>query len=112
MQKRKVEDLAYMDEGTLQWIKELIRENNLHAFYTSPAWRKIQAKVLKKNHWECRRCKNRGLVVRATTVHHKKYLRRYPELALDEDNLEPICKKCHYEEHHRAKAGFTNEERW
>ena len=50
--------------------------------------------------------------MKATTVHHKKYLRLHPELALDPDNLEPICERCHYDEHHRKKPGFTNEERW
>lgn len=54
----------------------------------------------------------KGLVVKATTVHHRKYLRQYPELALDPDNLEPICERCHYDEHHRKKPGFTNQERW
>lgn len=48
----------------------------------------------------------------ASTVHHRKYLRMHPELALDEDNLEPICEKCHYEEHHKKPQGFVNEERW
>ena len=48
--------------------------------------------------------------MKATTVHHKKYLRLHPELALDPDNLEPICERCHYDEHHRKKPGFTNED--
>lgn len=101
-----------MKEETLEWIRNLIRENKMHEFYTSPAWRKKQAQVLKENHWECERCKKKGLVVRANTVHHRKYLRRFPELAFDDDNLEPLCERCHYEEHHKKKPGFVNEERW
>lgn len=101
-----------MTEEMLNWIRGLIRDNKVHEFYTSPAWRKLQAQILKENHYECERCKRKGLVVKATTVHHKKYLRLHPELALDPDNLEPICERCHYDEHHRKKPGFTNEERW
>ncbi|MDO4553696.1 MAG: HNH endonuclease signature motif containing protein [Lachnospiraceae bacterium] len=100
-----------MDENTLNWIRQLIRENNLHEFYTSSVWRKTQSQILKEHHYECQRCKEKGLLIRARTVHHKKYLRDYPELALTEENLEPICEKCHYDEHHR-KQGFMNEEKW
>ncbi len=101
-----------MDTETLSWIQQLIRDDNLHEFYTSPVWRRLQARILKDNHYECERCRKKGLVVRARTVHHRKYLRNYPELALDVDNLEPICERCHYDEHHRKKPGFMNEERW
>lgn len=101
-----------MEETTLEWIRKLIRENNLHEFYTSPVWRRTQARILKENHYECSRCKAKGLVVRARTVHHRKYLRDHPELALEDENLEPICERCHYDEHHRKKQNFMNEERW
>ena len=101
-----------MNEKTLEWIQELIAKNNVHEFYVSPVWRRMQAQILKENHFECERCKKKGLVVKATTVHHRKYLRQYPELALDPNNLESICKRCHYNEHHRKKPEFTNQERW
>lgn len=101
-----------MDDTTLEWIRQLIRDNNLHEFYTSPVWRRTQKRILKEKHWECSRCKAKGFVVRADTVHHKKYLRKHPELALDDDNLEPLCRNCHHEEHHKKKHGFVNEERW
>ena len=95
-----------------EWIQKLISEDNVHAFYTSKHWRRMQKQVLKDNHWECQRCKKKGLVVTATTVHHKQYLRQHPELALEKENLEAICEKCHYEEHHKKKDKYTNEERW
>lgn len=105
-----------MTDELLAWIRGLIREDNVHAFYASPVWRRMAAKVLKDNHYECSRCKAKGLVVRARTVHHKQYLRNHPELALNTDNLEPICDECHYNEHHRGRGkrngGFVNEERW
>lgn len=101
-----------MTEEILEWIQQLIRDNNVHEFYTSSVWRRKQAQVLKEKHYECQRCKKKGLAIKARTVHHKKYLKKYPELALDDDNLEPICDQCHYDEHHRKDLGFMNEERW
>ncbi|MEK4273119.1 HNH endonuclease signature motif containing protein [Paenibacillus sp. FSL R7-0026] len=38
-------------------------------------------------------------ITTANTVHHIKPLEDYPELALDEDNLESICPTCHNKEH-------------
>lgn len=101
-----------MDKETLEWIRQLIRDNDLHEFYTSPIWRRTQARILEERHHECERCKKKGLAVMARTVHHREYLRRRPELALDDDNLEAICEQCHYDEHHRKTPGFMNEERW
>lgn len=101
-----------MDDITLQWIRQLIKDNNLHEFYVSKIWRRKKASVLKESHNECQRCKAKGMVVKARTVHHKQYLREHPELALEDGNLEAICESCHYDEHHRKKPGFMNEERW
>lgn len=101
-----------MEQVVLEWIKQLIRDNNMHDFYTSPLWRRKQQQVLKQQNYECQRCKKKGLVTKAVTVHHKEYLRRYPELALEDENLEAVCDKCHYDEHHRRKQRFINEERW
>lgn len=101
-----------MPDSLLSWIQQLIRDNNVHEFYTSSIWRKTQARILQKQHYECQRCKSKGLVTKARTVHHKQHLRAHPELALDDNNLEAICERCHYDEHHRKKPGFMNEERW
>lgn len=48
--------------------------------------------------------------MQAYTVHHRKYLRKFPELAMSYDNLELLCEQCHYEEHHKSEQ--LNEERW
>lgn len=100
------------------WIKDLMKQNNLHAFYASRAWQKVQAEVLREQNYECQECKQRGRYTKATTVHHRFYVRTYPRLALTkkfngELNLVAICEQCHYDEHHRKKKkGFTNLERW
>lgn len=43
----------------------------------------------------CERCESGGLVVVAKEVHHKKPWDKYPDLALDLDNLESLCEPCH-----------------
>jgi 5-methylcytosine-specific restriction endonuclease McrA len=95
----------------LDWVNQLIRDGNIDAFYKSTKWTHKQSQILKDQHYECQRCKANGKVVKARTVHHKKYLKLFPGLALDDDNLEAICDACHYDEHHKRK-GYTNDERW
>lgn len=102
---------GYMDNVTL-WIKQLIAGNQVHVFYNSPVWKKKKRQILKDQHHECQRCKKKGIYKKARTVHHKQYLRKRPDLALCDYNLEAICDECHYDEHHRKKPGFINEERW
>lgn len=57
-------------------------------------------------------------IARATQVHHIKHLEDYPELALDDDNLEAVCLHCHNLLHGRGFNGWhgkkrkVNVERW
>lgn len=79
----------------INWISKLIRENNLHAFYVSGAWKKLRALVLKENNYECKMCKDKGKYKRARTVHHIKHVKTNPELALTKSNLMCVCNECH-----------------
>lgn len=40
-----------MEKEMLDWITQLIRENDVHRFYASPVWRKKQAQILRENHY-------------------------------------------------------------
>lgn len=93
------------------WINSLIKHNNIKAFYNSALWEHIRLEVLKEQHYECQLCKQKGLFVPAVTVHHKKYVRKHPELALTKDNLMSVCEQCHYDIHHKHKSKW-NDERW
>jgi 5-methylcytosine-specific restriction protein A len=95
----------------VQWIKGLINHNNIKAFYNSAVWQHVRQEVLKEQHNECQICKSRGMYVPAVTVHHIKYLRQHPELALTKSNLMAVCEECHYNIHHRKKPKW-NDERW
>ena len=95
---------------TLSWLKELICNGDTSPFYETKQWGKLRAYKRRLAHNECERCKRKGIIRKGSNVHHKKYLKDYPELALDINNLECLCDECHYEEHHKREA--INEERW
>ena len=72
-------------------------------FYTSWPWIKCsRGYAAEKNHL-CERCLAKGLIVPGVEVHHKIRLTpenlNNPEIALNFDNLELLCKNCHMEEH-------------
>ena len=95
------------------WIRSLIRHKNVKAFYNSAAWQAMREEVLVEQHHECQMCRSKGLYVPAATVHHKKHVKQYPELALTKDNLIAVCEDCHYDIHHRAETKpQLNKERW
>lgn len=89
----------------------LIEEGKVHEFYRSYAWNKMRSAVLYRDHYECVKCKKKGLYERATTVHHVVYALVDPKLALEPDNLISLCRECHEEIHGRAPEILTPE-RW
>lgn len=99
-----------MEGEKLRWLQLLIRRNDLHAFYSSSEWQMLAARAREQQHNECQRCKARGLYRPCEIVHHKKYVKINPELALSIDNLECLCRDCHEEEHKPKR--FINAERW
>ena len=83
-----------------------IEKMNEEKFYKSKKWRRKRERVLKRDNYVCQKCKRYGKNVEATTVHHIKHLKNYPELALDENNLISLCERCHNKEHpEKAKKG-------
>ena len=87
------------------WIKRLISENKIDLFYNNKLWKKKREKILKKDHYECLMCKEKGVLTKANIVHHINNLRDNPALALskfyiDENgkiqrNLISVCFNCH-----------------
>lgn len=99
-----------MDDQKLNWIKKLIAKNDLHPFYASKEWQHLADDARTAQHNECQRCKEEGWYGPCDIVHHKKYVKQHPELALSLENLECLCRFHHEEEHKESK--FINEERW
>lgn len=89
-------------------MAEQLTEEEAFKFYTSTAWKKKRAEVLKLDHYECQRCKAKGKYSRAEIVHHVLHLREHPAKALDiydgdRRQLVSVCKRCHEELHPEAQ---------
>lgn len=76
-----------------------IKNGNVRKFYKSTVWRHKRQEILKRDNFECQRCKREGKFSKAEVVHHIKHLRKFPELALTDENLESLCAACHNKEH-------------
>ncbi|MFD2637700.1 HNH endonuclease [Piscibacillus salipiscarius] len=84
-------------------------------FYDSRDWKRMRLYIKQRDNYECQECKRNGFVKIDTNeyseqakrkkiqlvVDHIKDLEDYPELALDEENLETLCVKCHNKKHGR-----------
>jgi len=72
---------------------------NPHEFYNSKQWEKKRKAVLRRDGYQCQRCRRYGKNTPAVTVHHIQPLDEYPELALDDKNLISLCNACHNKAH-------------
>ncbi|KIV34460.1 MULTISPECIES: HNH endonuclease [Bacteria] len=94
-------------------------------FYKSKEWKALRREVLKRDNYECQECKRNGSVYtdehdpekhKRLDVDHLKEIENYPELALDIDNCEVKCVRCHNKKHNRfqkrRKKIFWDDEKW
>ena len=86
------------------------RSAEVEAFYVSWTWRKCRKAFANSKGNLCERCLKRGIIEagskdRPLEVHHKIQLTAEnvtdPKVALNWDNLELLCKRCHDEERTR-----------
>jgi len=72
-------------------------------FYKSKRWQSTRQAYFKSVGGLCERCLKKGLYHPAVIVHHKVYIDpqniNNPEITLNWDNLEAVCRKCHEDEH-------------
>ncbi|MDX8359815.1 HNH endonuclease signature motif containing protein [Cytobacillus sp. IB215316] len=93
-------------------------------FYKSGAWQSTRMKALERDNYECQECKRQGRVYtdnhdpdkhKRLDVDHIKEIYTHPELALELDNLETLCVKCHNKKHRRfskSKKKEWDDEKW
>ena len=99
-----------MTRAYLTALKQHIKADDLHWFYTSAPWLNVRAEALKIQHYECQRCKELyNKIEPATIVHHIHRVRKYPQYALSiyvdgKINLLAVCDNCHWEIHHSGKT--------
>lgn len=72
-------------------------------FYKSRRWRECRQAYAKSVGGLCERCLKKGLYVPGRIVHHKEYITDEnftdPNIILNWDNLELLCRSCHELEH-------------
>lgn len=69
---------------------------NDDAFLSSYEWRKVRMIALKHANGRCECCGNGPKEGYRLNVDHIKPRRKYPELALDPDNLQVLCEACNH----------------
>ena len=92
------------------------KSQEVENFYTSWTWRKCRAAFAKSKGNLCERCLRRGIINPGTKeqpleTHHKIPLTadnvNDPKVALNWDNMELLCKKCHDEEKERKPKRWS-----
>lgn len=73
------------------------------AFYHSKAWKTTRDAYMRAGRGLCEPCLAAGKYVQAEIVHHKVHLTPEnvddPEITLNENNLERVCRDCHARAH-------------
>ena len=76
-------------------------------FYKTYAWMECARQYKRSKGDLCERCWSKGLIVPGIEVHHKIRLTPEnlsdPNVALNWENLELLCKSCHLEEHNAKR---------
>lgn len=105
----------------------VLSKQECRIFYNGMEWRNMNSYIKDRDNYECQECKRSGKVSLdiyeknkndrkkiKLVVHHIKELKDYPELALDENNLETLCVDCHNKIHGRNfKTNFKyREPKW
>lgn len=85
-------------------------------FYSSKAWQDCRNEYMKRAHHLCENCLRKGIYKPAEIVHHiieiDPITIEHPEIALNFDNLEAVCRDCHDEYHNnRGQWSAVNERR-
>lgn len=79
-------------------------------FYSSRAWER-RSKSYRQAHPLCERCMKKGRLEPSTCVHHIIHINKQnykdANILFNDNNLEALCDKCHYEEHHGNSTSFS-----
>lgn len=83
-------------------------------FYSSKAWKECRKAYRKKVGGLCERCLKEGRISAGVIVHHKIYVTPdnigRPDIILNPDNLELLCRDCHAKEHEGRQRRYKVDE--
>ena len=75
-------------------------------FYSSKAWQSCRNEYARDRHYLCENCLRKGIYRAGEIVHHKIELDpiniNNPEVALNFNNLELLCRDCHAAMHEQS----------
>lgn len=64
-------------------------------FYKSKEWLVVRAIALARDRYQCVMCRNKGIITKATMVHHIVPVKKDWNKRLDINNLMSLCDACH-----------------
>ena len=77
-------------------------------FYSSKAWQSCRNEYVKSVHHLCENCLRQGIYRPGEIVHHMIHIDpvniNKPEITLNFDNLEYLCRECHNKEHPKKNS--------
>ena len=84
------------------------------SFYKSKEWKECREAYIQSVNGLCERCLKKGIVKPGYIVHHIEHLTPEniddPEITLNWDNLEYVCKECHDKEHFITESEVTRDD--
>lgn len=91
--------------------KAKINNQGAKQFYESVEWRALRYRILEKHSGECMLCgrskRKHGVVIH---VDHIKPKSKYPELALEYNNLQILCEDCNLGKSNKYETDWRPEE--
>lgn len=86
----------------MSWEKKMAKAF-AKKFYSSKQWQDCRNEYARKRHHLCESCLRKGIYRPGEIVHHKIEIDpitiENPEIALNHDNLELLCRECHAQVH-------------
>lgn len=83
-------------------------------FYSSGAWKNTREAYAKSKRNLCEICLSKGLYKAGVIVHHKIHLTpdniNDPNVALNWDNLQLVCRDCHAQIHDKRQRRYKIDE--
>jgi 5-methylcytosine-specific restriction endonuclease McrA len=77
-------------------------------FLYSPEWKALRLEAIKKYGSTCCKCGRKPSRRYPVNIDHIKPRRYYPELALDIDNLQPLCPPCNKKKGNKAPIDYRS----
>lgn len=78
-------------------------------FYKTRRWVKLRLAILRRDNYQCQRCRRYGKLTQATHVHHIMPREDFPALQWEPSNLVSLCARCHELMHDRLTGELTAE---